>query len=307
MINEYQDLLELKYAKTTASYHIDSHKDELIKPCMVSFKKWMEEQPKIDRTNRSDLDDIFIAVCDFAEPEEVIWRILSSALIQGKVSLQQVAGMFWDSIEVENNYRKGRVIEPFITAVLMSPFVELKLGEKYLEITAKQELAVEIKNSYVLPCLFPHVVKNNWDAGYEHEKFHVITGGKLKQHGGDVCLDHINRMGHTGYSLNTRVMSCVKAEFDPEPKYLEKKGRYETAKDILEREDDFYRKQEELPEMIKDLVELGNKFYFHPRYDNRGRTYLKAYHFDFIGDKYMRAITESTSKQIVAGSDKYFQ
>lgn len=306
MLVDQQKALELKYSKVTSALQLESHKEEFIKPCMEFFHMWCDLHPKLDRTDRPDLDDIEQGVLAFTEPEEVIWRILSNSLIKGSTTLQQVVGMYWDDIEVENNFRKGRVMEPFVTAVLKSPFVELKQGDKYLEITAKHALKQQFKNSYVLPCLYPHAVKTNWDAGYEHEKFHVITGGKDKQHNGEVCLDHINRMAHTGYSLNTRVMFCVENVFDPEPKFVDKKGRYETAKEVIERENDFYIRQTELPERINDLVKLGNKFYFHPRYDYRGRTYLKAYHFDFIGDKYMRAITESTTKQVVEGADKYF-
>ena len=53
-------------------------------------------------------------------------------------------------------------------------------------------------------------------------------------------------------------------------------------------------------------VEQGNKFHICHKYDNRLRTYAKAYHFDYIGQKYSRALVQPVIGEITEGANEYF-
>lgn len=289
--------MELKYAHHNRHLTLDSHKAELMEPVNQAFSEYMDAWA-MEATTRSDLQEIVPQVFKL----DIAWDILTTVLFEGRMSLQAIIARYWDRIEVSKDFRKGRVIEPFIHAVEHSPYVELKQGEKYLELVATKTIK-PTEHGYVLPALYPSEVYSNDNAGYQTVNFHVITGGKLKQHDGEKCLDHINRSNYNMYKVETRLAFMVQPEFDDTAKW--KKGKYETLAEIEARRKDFIRFKEELPKKQAAIVAEGNKFCFKHRYDTRGRTYVKAYHFDYIGNKYVRSLVQPALGEPVLGAEQY--
>ena len=299
-----QDLNELVYAKSNRNLVLAGYKETLVAPMVAHVNAWLSQEFPFD--TREDLQEIVLAVQNL-DPEEVCWDILCNVLLDGSITLQAVLGMFFHQIECEMAYRKGRVLEVFIDAVLQCPQVELKLVGKYLNLVCKSKVNVNTDTyGYILPALYPEPVTDNSKAGYASAQFHVITGGKLKQNGGELCLDHINRLNFAMYSVDTRLMDLVKPVFESELKWKDKVGRYETEVEVEARLKQFMQFDRELPEKVKIMVDQGNQFFFKNRYDIRGRTYLKAYHFDYVGNKYSRALIHHSTKEHVLGADKYF-
>lgn len=299
---------ERKFAKENKAEALLNYKDKLMSPCMAHFEAWKSEPvPFIDESGklRQDLVEIIPAIYKL-DAEATIWHILSSVILGNQLTLQAVMGMYFERIEVEMPYRKGRVIEPFIAAVLASPYIELQQLGKYLHLVCTQEINLPLTEyAYVLPTLSFEPVKTNKDAGYETIPFHVITGGKLKQHSGEVCLDHINRLNAVNYTTDNRIMSFTQPTFDSEPKYLDKESRYETEVETEGRRKQFTMWEEQLPHKLAVMQETGNKFHFKNRYCTRGRTYVKAWHLDYIGNKFIRAIVNTSVKEHVEGANKY--
>ena len=289
--------MELKYASHNQGVALEKYKEYLMEPVNQAFEEYLDDWIEQSIT-REDLQEIIPEVMKL----DIAWDILTTVLFEGRMSLQSIIGRYWEQIDVSKDFRKGRVLEPFIHAVESSPYIELKQGEKYLELVATKHVK-PTEHGYVLPALYPEEVKSNSDAGYQTVNFHVITGGKLKQHDGEKCLDHINRSNHNMYKIETRLGFMVQPEFDDTPKF--KKGAYETEPMIEERRKDFNRFVDELPSKRDAIIREGNKFCYKHRYDTRGRTYAKAYHFDYIGNKYIRALVQPVTGELVLGSDKY--
>jgi len=305
---EQQIRNERKFAKENKDQVLLNHKDTLMKPCLAYFEDLMSKPvPFTNDANelRKDLIEIMPAVYSM-NAKNVIWRILSTVILDRQITLQAVLGMYFESIDVDMPYRKGRVIEPFIDAVLASPYVELKQMGKYLHLVCNQNINLDVSNyAYVLPSLTNEPVLTNKGAGYETTPFHVITGGKLKQHDNELCLDHINRLNAVNYTADTRIMEFTTPTFSIKPKYLEKVSRYETEVEVESRRKQFNLWKDQLPQKLEVLEETGNKFHFKNRYCIRGRTYVKAWHLDYIGNKFIRALVNTSVKEKVEGANKY--
>lgn len=290
--------MELKYAEANRHLVLEKYKAELMEPVTEAFDEYLDAW-LLASIEREDLQEIIPEVMKL----DIAWDILVSVLFEGRMSLQSIIGRYWEQIDVSMVFRKGRVLEPFIHAVEQSPYVELKQGDKYLELVATRTMSKQSNHGYVLPALYPEEITDNHSAGYETVNFHVITGGKLKHHDGEKCLDHINRANHNMYKIETRLNYLVQPEFDSTPKW--KKGAYETDAQVEERRKDFIRFTDELPKKRDAIIREGNKFCYKHRYDTRGRTYAKAYHFDYIGNKYIRALVQPVVSEPVTGADKY--
>jgi len=299
---------EREFAKENKAEVLLNYKDTLMLPCMAHFEAYLSKPTAfVDETGklRQDLTEIIPAVYKL-DAKATIWHILSTVILDRQLTLQAVMGMYFDRIEVDMPYRKGRVLEPFLEAVLASPYIKLQQLGKYLHLVCTQELNLDVSDyAYVLPSLTCEPVETNKAAGYETMPFHIITGGKLKQHDGELCLDHINRVNAVNYTTDKRIMNFTQPTFDSEPKYLDKESRYETEVETESRRKQFTMWEEQLPHRLAVLEKTGNKFHYKNRYCTRGRTYVKAWHLDYIGNKFIRALVNTSVKERVEGANKY--
>lgn len=307
-VSKQQHTLETKYAKHNRTEVLDAFKSDLLAPCLAYVEAWKQREINWFTPTgemRKDLVEI-VPEINRMDAEEVCWKILSTVLLDRNVTLQAIFGMFYNTIKVDMPYRKGRVLEVFIDAVEHSPFVELRMVGKYLNLCCTRKTLVDTANySYVLPSLTYSPVLSNNNAGYESNQFHVITGGSLKQHDGDLCLDHINRMNAVCYSVDTRITRFTEPTFSDEPKWLSSKARYENPVEIEARRKQFNQWKDELPSRVNLLMRGSNRFFYKHRNDTRGRTYVKAWHLDFIGNKYARALVNPTIREHAEGVSDY--
>ncbi len=302
--HEVQKQLELKYNKENLGSLLDTSKEGLLAVPLQYINEWLAQD--FDYASRPDLIDVVNAVHKL-DAEEICWAMMTKVLLDEDISIQGVMGMFFTEIgkHCPMVYRRGHVLNVFIEAVCKSGLIEIKNMGKYNHLIATVSLGDRGQRnySYTLPSIVPHKVESNRKAAYDH--MHVITGGKLKQHDGELCLDHIERLSNIPYKVEERLLDMTKPVFDETPKYKERIGKYETAEQVEDRRKEFNRFNRELPTRVKIMVDNGNEFYFGHRYCVRLRTYLKAYHFDFIGNKYCRAFVQPVKGELVQGAEEY--
>lgn len=298
---------ELLFAKENKVQIIMKYKDSLMKPCLAFFEKWKNDFNLEDFTGkRKGQQAVVHPIVLEMDAERVIWTIISSVIVEKRMTIQGVMGIFFERIKTDFPYHKGLVLEPFIQAVLASKHIIFKKEDKYLYLVCTKTLKTDVsKYAHVLPALQVEPVKTNKRAGYETIPFHVITGGKLNQHDGEVCLDHINRLNASTYSIDKRIWDYIRPKFDKGPKFLKKKGRNEKKIEILRRREQFELKLEQTPHKLLVLMEAGNRFHYLNYYCTRGRTYIKAHHLDFIGDKHIRAVVSTSTKELTTGVKDY--
>ncbi len=299
-----QQQLASKYNKENLGVLLEPMKESLITPALDYVKAWLA-QP-FDYAKRPDLIEVVSAVHDL-DAEEICWSIMTKVLLDESITLQACMGMFFNQIGkyVPMAYRRGHVLNVYVQAVCATKLIDVKHMGKYNNLVAVVSMGDRGQRdySYTLPSVEPHHVKSNKQAAYEH--MHVITGGKHKQHNEEVCLDHIDRLSRIPYKVEPRIFDMTKPVFEDTPKYKENIGRFETDEEVCDREKEFKRFERELPTRVKIMLENGNEFYYGHRYDVRLRTYLKAYHFDFIGNKYARAFVQPKNGELVSGANEY--
>lgn len=141
----------------------------------------------------------------------------------------------------------------------------------------------------------PKKLKKNTDSGYLSFNSHRITK-KLQQHNGDICLDVINLVNSTPYTLNQQVLEMCHDEFS-----------FDDEKDLDE------EKQRELfeahvkatNETCIELITLGNKFWFEWFVDYRGRMYDRGYELHIQGNSYKKAMLDFHEPSEITGWEAY--
>lgn len=234
--------------------------------------------------------------------DEIVYKLVARVVMDGSVTAQALVGMMFNKIR----YLKSRqhIIDIMLNAVSSNKFIEVKRVGMYLMFTCKNKLPKEIadkrkKLSYVLPSIdIPLKVTNNSMIGYRTINQSIICGGVLKHHDKPLNLNHINRVNRTPYRLENRIQFLVKPQFDSEPK-MKDDGNMETEKDVSKRFETWTQLMTEIPEKAKIMVENGNRFYIHHRFDNGGRCYTKAFHFNYQGIAYCKAMVQAYNREIV--------
>lgn len=302
--HELQKALELVYNKDNIHHLLDGQKDNLLKIPREYVKQWLA-QP-FDFAARPDLIEVVSAVHQL-DGDRIMWSLLTSVLLDTDASLQKLLGFFWNAIGeyVEMPYRRGHVFSVYLEAVCASGLVQTKSMGKYIHLVSAISVGDRGQRNYgyVLPSVCKHSFRDNAHSAYS--SMHVLTGGRLKQHDMNVCPDHIQRLNDIAYKVEERIFDMTRPVFDDSPKFKETLGRYETEEEVQDRYKDFQRFERELPTRVKVMLDNGNEFYFGHRYDVRLRTYLKAYHFDFIGNKYCRAFVQPVKGEVATGTEDY--
>lgn len=235
--------------------------------------------------------------------------LLETFFAKDGFSIHQLVSHLWSNFKSHSTYVPIVVREPVINTTIhifrgLMDFELVIKGESF-RFYNKNAIKGNIRNTYELPSLVPTYYNPTTNlGGYRDGKSHAITGKQINQHTEEICLDHLNRLGHTALSINLDVYEHAPyPEFDPEAKWLESQHRMETIYDIRKRRDQYNLKLEQTPTRIKSLNNWSdNKFYFVGKYDTRGRTYLKSFHLDYIGDKFIRAAISLNQKELIQES-----
>lgn len=139
----------------------------------------------------------------------------------------------------------------------------------------------------------PCTLKSNRDSGYLLGRGSVIL--KKNHHEDDVCLDHINRMNQTKFTINMDVATFVKNSWGG----LDKLKPGEEPIKLEQRRNAFAKYNRVAKQVMTTLTELGNEFYMTHSYDKRGRTYTNGYHVNYQGNPWNKACVELAEKEII--------
>lgn len=147
---------------------------------------------------------------------------------------------------------------------------------------------------YPLPMItMPRKVKTNRDTGMLNSSGSLIL--KNNHHEDDICLDHINRLNRTKFSINFHVADMVKNQW----KGLDKAKPGEPREDFERRKKAFIKYDRTAREVMRIVTEDQNEFHLLHKYDKRGRTYCQGYHVNYQGAPWNKAVVEFANKEIV--------
>lgn len=139
----------------------------------------------------------------------------------------------------------------------------------------------------------PKPVRTNRETGYLTSKGSIILKDNHTEE--DVCLDHINRVNQTRFTINTETASMVKNRW----RNLDKPKEGETKEDFDKRRKSFEKYDRTSREVIKLLTAESNHFHLTHRYDKRGRIYCMGYHVNYQGAPWNKAVTEFADKELI--------
>lgn len=233
---------------------------------------------------------------------ETVYRLIARVVLDGQATAQALVGMMYNKLRSYKH--KQHIIDIMLNAVSSSKFIEVNRVGMYLMFTCKNKLPKEITDkrkqlSYVLPSIdIPLKITNNSMIGYKTINQSIICGGVLKHHDKPLNLNHINRVNRTPYRVDNRIQFLVTPKFDSEPK-MKDDGNMESELDVSKRFETWSQLMDELPAKAKLMAQNGNRFYIHHRFDNGGRCYAKAHHFNYQSIAYIKAMIQSYNKEIV--------
>jgi hypothetical protein len=139
----------------------------------------------------------------------------------------------------------------------------------------------------------PRPVRNNRETGYLTAKGSVIL--RDNHHDEDVCLDHINRVNQTKFTINTDTAAMVKNRW----RNLDKPKEGETKEDFDKRRKAFEKYDRTSKEVIKLLTDEGDHFHLTHRYDKRGRIYCMGYHVSYQAAPWNKAVIELAEREYI--------
>jgi hypothetical protein len=145
---------------------------------------------------------------------------------------------------------------------------------------------------YPLPMVVePKLSETNLDTGYLTSKGSVIL--RDNYHTDDVCLDHLNRINQTKFSVNLDVAQTIQNKW----KGLDKKHPDESWDDFKKRRKAFEKYCQVAKDVINLLLKMGNELYLTHRYDKRGRTYCMGHHVTYQGTDWNKAVLEFAEQE----------
>lgn len=271
-----------------------------IKLCVKRINKWIDEDHYESKANSLN------ALRDF-NIEEMLVSFMSIFMVQDQryVELTKVIGQVlhftpWDDY-MEAAKRTCEII------VKMAECDLLDMNPAYVSATGTVsvvfkwfidgETAKYIKRAKFLPPMVckPKKIKRNRDSGYLTFNSHRITR-KLQQHDEDICLDVLNLVNSTAYSLNEELLKRVEDEFS-----------YDEEKDIdIEMQRKIWEEHQiDTWNTAIELINMGNEFFFEWFYDYRGRMYDRGHEIHLQGKSYKKAMLDFHEKREIEGFEQY--
>lgn len=253
---------------------------------------------------REDLKEVHAALLN-VDLKDLMYRIHAVAATTHEITLQQAVGAIvgtFDSIEMMT-----RRLQAANMVIEYCPHLEVDIvkGAEYGYIRSligldKEEMDIMDQQSVALPSLVPlRKVRRNNEIGYRTFKKSVIMGGKHHDH--NVCLDHINKRNAVAFKLNPfiagRILAGKLGKFDPTPKFSKKLGRVENENEVQERKEAHLDREKYMKQKMQAIG--TSEFYFSHRRDNRGRTYVEGYHFNYQGTDDQKALINMAHEEIV--------
>ena len=222
---------------------------------------------------------------------------------QSMATVQELAGICINKLDMSSMFRKLVAVEIILTVFSGCKLIETNTtkGETTFfkcRIPLLPDLADEVnKQGYVLPSIvIPEEIKDNKSTGYKTFKESLILGGKY--HNKYQNYSHINRVNSVAFEYENRISELTEPVFNMKPK-VKKNGEWETDEDIVTRYKSFKQLHDSLPEKIAVLNMYTDRWYLGHAYCTRGRTYVKAYEFNYQGSGYLKAMVNLHSKEVI--------
>jgi DNA-directed RNA polymerase len=177
-------------------------------------------------------------------------------------------------------------LEKAIKGELVTYLEKTKQFVVIYEITGAMQAELDMFQ-YPLPMVVqPRTLKKNLDSGYLTGKGSLIL--RDNHHDDDVCLDHLNRLNRTKFTLNLDTAKTIQNKW----KGLDKKADDETF-------EDFQKYDRVAKEVIGTLLREGNELYLTHKYDKRGRSYCMGFHITYQGTDWNKSCIEFADKELL--------
>ena len=152
-------------------------------------------------------------------------------------------------------------------------------------------LEVETRD-YISNCQFlppsvskPLEVSKNYESGHVSFNQSVLLG-KTKYHEGELCLDVINIQNSVGLSLDINMLE-----------YEEEVIKQDLNQDALAQ---FEVMKHQSRAVYNQILDMGNCFWFHWRYDGCGRLYSVGYQIAHQAGEYKRALINLNKLEVIS-------
>lgn len=313
-MKELQIEFEKQYSNTyNKQYLKELFGEDTIDPCVQAVTDYLALPKNYDyehkgvakkREDLMEIDNWLTANQD--KLPKLFWSMLTTVISARQVTVQAVVGSIFKKVQLSKKSRTMKCIEMLLMAFDQHPAIshEITKGEECL-FKLNGELPKSITDvmdarGYPLPSLVPMYVRSNADIGYQTFKESVIAGGALKYHDKEINLHHLNRQNAVAFSFEPRVGMLVDFVFDETPK-IKDNGEEESFDDITKRYEQFVQLKTSIPKRASIMVKNGNKFYMGSRYDNRGRSYRKAFEFNYQSLKFIKGSINLHHQEIPQG------
>lgn len=228
-------------------------------------------------------------------PEEFGIGLLVQMALHKRTTLQTLVGCL--KHHFKDSSKPCQDTSDMILKCIEADLVDYDTGLKLfiVKVTISADVQEELDRfQFPLPMVVePKPIKSNRETGYLTSKGSIIL--RDNHHEEDVCLDHINRVNQTRFTINTETASMVKNRW----RNLDKPKEGETKEDFDKRRKSFEKYDRTSREVIKLLTAESNHFHLTHRYDKRGRIYCMGYHVNYQGAPWNKAVTEFADKELI--------
>jgi len=209
---------------------------------------------------------------------DVAYHIYAMALLHPSgITYQALIGAIANHVNCASTLDRAKTAAEMIALAYQCELIVItKTSENNMVITTDHELEVEIPRFIQHMPLFerPEPVTSR------------ILGSRLKQHEGDVCNEHIDRMNAIPLALELRVIDTL-----PETT----KNAHET----VEQEQAWNAFVENSSSVYGLIRKQGNRFHLSHSHDTRGRCYASGYCVGYQGSSYKKAIVQLADKEVI--------
>lgn len=226
-------------------------------------------------------------------------KMYSLFLFKKEIVIQEWTAILEPRLTCSTQHRTGMAIGYLIDAVLQgSHFKQSRTTEQwFIQCSLKFDLDLS-KVGYILPSIEPLEKVSKYNIGYKYLKERILCGSKLNPMNGEFCLEHINKLNSLNLVFDTKVIDLIGFKFDERDKV--KGDHIETVEEKEERKVAFNQLKDSL-ENRGDMVE-GKVIHLAHKYDKRGRTYCKAFEFNYMGIKPIKAGFTLAKKEKINGT-----
>lgn len=228
-------------------------------------------------------------------PEEFGIGLLVQMALHKRTTLQTLVGCL--KHHFKDSSKPCQDTSDMILKCIEADLVDYDTGLKLfiVKVTISADVQEELDRfQFPLPMVVePKPIKSNRETGYLTSKGSIIL--RDNHHEGDVCLDHINRVNQTRFTINSDTTAMVRNKW----RNLDKPKEGETREDFDKRRKAFEKYDRTSREVIQLLADESDHFHLTHKYDKRGRIYCMGYHVTYQGAPWNKAVIEFADKEYI--------